>query len=796
MSTPRRHSRQLTRQLTIAGIVFGVIQVVVFALLIGAVRSANHANDRSNHVLAAVQTVSDLEKSVIDAETAMRGFVITGREDFLVPLNEARARLPEQERLARQQVREDDERPLLDPLVRNIDAYLTQWVDRAVLAERQSTAAGRRLIESGEGKRRVDDMRAEFAAIRAGLRADAARSADDAHDSVRRAVIAAVVGLLVSGLLYTLYNVWVGRSIVIPVRRVASTARRIAAGERGARVRGADTARGELGGMARSFNQMAEALEQSHDELEAQRGELHGYAEELEAQRGELERTIAALDAEKTRVEMTSAFGEAVAAEAGFAPLAHLILNGVAEAVRCEAGALYVRDARRGGDLALANARGVDPASLPDLVLPGDGLAGRAAVELRPVAASHPEGGLRLRTFAGPATVAHELHVPLLQAGEVFGVLSLGRLADVPFEQGDIVLVSHLADQSGVALSKAVVLRELRRRDTITRAVLDAAPNPIALLDDAGHPVVANEPMREVLPLLRERPVPDVDDDVIRDEIEDPRTGRIFTRYVARLDEVEVGLHGRIVVLSDVTARREAERMKDEFSALVSHELRTPLTSIIGYLELLRDDAERDGDDPAARQRAQFLNVVDRNARRLLRLVGDLLFVAQVEAGKLSLDEGAVDLGAVARESVEAAAPRAADAGVELTLEAAEVPPVQGDRDRLGQALDNLVSNAIKFTPRGGHVTVRLMREDDRAVLEVSDTGIGISEVDMQQLFQRFFRTQRATSAAIPGVGLGLTIAQAIVHGHEGRISVQSLDGEGTTFRIDLPLHRTAEVHA
>jgi signal transduction histidine kinase len=88
------------------------------------------------------------------------------------------------------------------------------------------------------------------------------------------------------------------------------------------------------------------------------------------------------------------------------------------------------------------------------------------------------------------------------------------------------------------------------------------------------------------------------------------------------------------------------------------------------------------------------------------------------------------------------------------------------------------------------------MREDDRAVLEVSDTGIGISEADMQQLFQRFFRTQRATTAAIPGVGLGLTIAQAIVHGHEGQISVQSLDGDGTTFRIELPLHRAAEVPA
>src|SRR4051794_23722771 len=726
----------------------------------------------------------------------MRGFVITGNEVFLQPTEDARAAIPTQERAARDQVTEDDERALLEPLFGGIDAYMTLWVDRAIAARRQSTGRAANLIETAEGKRRVDDLRAQFEAIRAGLRADAAQSRHDARASVRRAVVAALVGLLVSTLLYTLYTIYVGRSIVIPVRRVASTARRIAGGERGARVRGADPVRGERGGMARSFNQMAEALEQSHDELEAQREEMHGYAEELEAQRGELERTIAALDAEKTRVEMTSAFGEAVAAEAGFAPLAHLILNGVAEAVRCEAGALYVRDARRGGDLALANARGIDPASLPDLVLPGDGLAGRAAVELRPVAASHPEGGLRLRTFAGPATVAHELHVPLLQAGEVFGVLSLGRLADVPFEHGDIVLVSHLADQSGVALSKAVVLRELRRRDTITRAVLDAAPNPIALLDDAGHPVVANEPMREVLPLLRERPVPDVAEQVVRDEIVDPRTGRIYTRYVAGLEEVEVGLHGRIVVLSDVTARREAERMKDEFSALVSHELRTPLTSIIGYLELLRDDAERDGEDPAARERAQFLAVVDRNARRLLRLVGDLLFVAQVEAGKLSLEEGDVDLGAVARESVEAAAPRAAAGGVELTLEATDVPLVRGDPDPLAPGPRHLRAKPVQVTPQGGHVTVRLMREDDRAVLEVSDTGIGISEVDMQQLFQRFFRTQRATSAAIPGVGLGLTIAQAIVHGHEGRISVQSLDGEGTTFRIDLPLHRTAEVHA
>ena len=517
-------------------------------------------------------------------------------------------------------------------------------------------------------------------------------------------MIAAVAGMLISAVLYLLYGFYVRRSILIPVREVAATARRMAAGDRAARVEGADTARGELGAMARSYNVMADTLEQNHDELEAQREELSDYAEELEAQRGELERTIAALDAEKTRVEMTSAFGEAVAAEAGFAPLAHLILNGVADAVRCEAGALYVRDARRGGDLALATARGLDPSQLPEIVLPGDGLAGRAAVELRPVAATHQAQSMRVQTLTGPATISHELHVPLLQAGEVFGVLSLGRLADVPFAEADIVLVSHLADQSGVALSKAVVLRELRRRDTITRAVLDAAPNPIALLDDGGHPVVANEPMREVLPLLRERPVPDVADQVVRDEIEDARSGRIFTRYVARLNEVEVGLHGRIVVLSDVTARREAERMKDEFSALVSHELRTPLTSIIGYLELLRDDADSDGDDPRARQRAQFLAVVDRNASGSCGSSATCCSSPRSRPASSASTRRDVDLGGVARESVEAAAPRAARRRRRAHARAEAAPVVRGDRDRLAQALDNLVSNAIKFTPAGGRV--------------------------------------------------------------------------------------------
>jgi signal transduction histidine kinase len=232
---------------------------------------------------------------------------------------------------------------------------------------------------------------------------------------------------------------------------------------------------------------------------------------------------------------------------------------------------------------------------------------------------------------------------------------------------------------------------------------------------------------------------------------------------------------------------RELDQLKDEFVATVSHELRTPLTSIRGYLELVLEEEGSVADD-----HRRFLEIVDRNADRLLRLVGDLLFVAQVTAGRLNLEPGPVDLSTLASDCVHAARPFAADRGIELGLHAEALPPFEGDAARLAQLLDNLVSNAIKFTPAGGRVDVRVRASSDRALLEVSDTGMGIPADDLERLFERFFRTDAAKTQAIQGTGLGLSIARAIVDGHGGTIAVESTEGEGTTFRIELPLAASA----
>ncbi|HEX2046005.1 MAG TPA: PAS domain-containing sensor histidine kinase [Gaiellaceae bacterium] len=233
---------------------------------------------------------------------------------------------------------------------------------------------------------------------------------------------------------------------------------------------------------------------------------------------------------------------------------------------------------------------------------------------------------------------------------------------------------------------------------------------------------------------------------------------------------------------------RELDKLKDEFIALVSHELRTPLTSIRGYTELLLD-----GEAGAlTEEQRQFLAVVERNSHRLLHLVGDLLFLAQIEAGKLVLDVGALDLAALSSESVEAARPAAEEKGITLTLATGPVPLLAGDRARIGQLLDNLVSNGVKFTPAGGRVDVRVRMARRRAVIEVRDSGIGIPAGERQFLFQRFFRTSTATEQAIQGTGLGLAISKAIVEAHGGAIEVESEEGAGTTFRVTLPVGQQA----
>jgi PAS domain S-box-containing protein len=248
---------------------------------------------------------------------------------------------------------------------------------------------------------------------------------------------------------------------------------------------------------------------------------------------------------------------------------------------------------------------------------------------------------------------------------------------------------------------------------------------------------------------------------------------------------------GRIIGASrisrDITERKQLDRMKDEFVGTVSHELRTPLTAIKGFIELVLD-----GDaGPVADTQREFLEVAARNADRLGSVINDILDVSRIESQGLEIRLEPTDLAAVLEDVASTFRLMAHSKGLALRHEVADVPKVLGDAPRLVQVFSNLLSNAIKYTP-SGEIGITAGITDNRVDVVVHDTGIGLTPEEQSQLFTKFFRGRHPVVTDSGGTGLGLVIAKAIIEKHQGTIDVDSRPGEGTRFRVTLPVASAA----
>jgi signal transduction histidine kinase len=274
----------------------------------------------------------------------------------------------------------------------------------------------------------------------------------------------------------------------------------------------------------------------------------------------------------------------------------------------------------------------------------------------------------------------------------------------------------------------------------------------------------------------------------IRDE------GGHLTGYLAVAEDVtrrrqaavalQVALHRERQAVEELTA---LDRTKSDFVSTVSHELRTPLASVLGYAEMLEDGAA----GPLTDRQLELVSRVDRNGRRLLSLIEDLLLNSRIEAGRLHLDLRRCDLSDVVRSAWTSVETLTAQRDLERLVEVAESPLwVEGDPVALERMVTNLLSNAVTFTPDGGRVSLQLRPDDHEPTmvhLVVADTGMGIPTADHERIFARFFRSNAANERAIQGSGLGLSIVRAIAEGHGGTVSVESEPERGSTFTVVLP---------
>ena len=242
---------------------------------------------------------------------------------------------------------------------------------------------------------------------------------------------------------------------------------------------------------------------------------------------------------------------------------------------------------------------------------------------------------------------------------------------------------------------------------------------------------------------------------------------------------------GVLVVLHDMTAQRRNEEMRKEFVANVSHELRTPLTNIRSYAETLADS----GDDMPEKTRNSFLNIILSETDRMTHIVQDLLTLSRFDSGRGEMTFAPFSFLEAAEGVCRAVKLDAERHNHTLTLKAPRrLPQVVGDRERIVQVMMNIVSNSIKYTPNGGHISMTVGAKDDRVWLEVDDDGIGIPEADRGRIFERFYRVDKARSRQSGGTGLGLSIAKEIVDRHNGSLSLVDKEEPGLRLRLELPL--------
>lgn len=345
---------------------------------------------------------------------------------------------------------------------------------------------------------------------------------------------------------------------------------------------------------------------------------------------------------------------------------------------------------------------------------------------------------------------------------------------------------------------------------TVTTAILHALPEPVLLLDDQKVILAANSAAKDLLGgqiegrslamALRQPEILDAVNDVLAGRLR-PRfriqlitsVRHSFDIQVASLSPAIEGEASVILVMHDMTAGQNAEQMRADFVANVSHELRSPLSSLIGFIETLRGPAR---DDEAARDK--FLGIMDGEAKRMARLIDDLLSLSKVEANAHIPPEGKVDLNALLAEVRATLSARALDRNISIVQASnPNLAEAAGDRDELTEVFHNLIDNAIKYCPEGTSVTISIESADRipdlggaGIAVSISDEGEGIDPEHLPRLTERFYRVDKGRSREMGGTGLGLAIVKHIINRHRGRLTVNSTHGVGTVFRVYLPSKR------
>lgn len=411
----------------------------------------------------------------------------------------------------------------------------------------------------------------------------------------------------------------------------------------------------------------------------------------------------------------------------------------------------------------------------------------------------------------GTSAARSALCVPFLYDNDVLGVLTLLHSQPNHFTEHHLRLMTIVANQATVAIRNALLFDQKERQKRQLEAILHAMPDTLLVLDEEGRVLLVNEAGEQILggslrlEQLRGRPLSEfiandsvlsIINEIVVTPIEsgqswsfEARSEQLRHDYLVTVSVWENtygSTAGYVVVMRDITTLRDLNRFKDEMLQMASHDLRSPLALIVGYCSLIALDTPEDS--PIQ----EYLDIIQKSTERMKGLLDDLLRVEQIRNSPLEMNEQ-INFRDLVRTAVDNLRPSAANKDQHLTTEIAldDIPGIMLNPVLIRESMENLITNAVKYTPSGGSITVKSFHRDDRVHFIVEDTGVGIPKSALPRIFQSFYRARQPGTENVEGRGLGLSLVKTIINRHHGEVWVESEEGHGSRFGFWLPLTRS-----
>ena len=503
----------------------------------------------------------------------------------------------------------------------------------------------------------------------------------------------------------------------------------------------------------------------------------------------EAKRATASLRRKVDAMETLSRLARAITSSLDLDSVLLSVVDAAVEMTGTEEGSLLLLEEET-GELYMRAARNFQQDFVRSFRLPiKDSLAGTVLRTGKPVVLDEKTPQKIKTTY-----LVHSLaYVPLQSRGHVFGVLGVdNRTAYTPIQESDVKMLTAMAEYAVIAIENANLYNHVSQEHNKLESILAQIEDGVIVIDHDQRVVLVNQVAQSIFGLTGKAPVGLAFNDVFtqaelielvssgigtgysRGEI-NAEDGRVFSAYMTDIPSL-----GLAVAMHDITHLKKLDQIKSDFVNTVSHDLRSPLTAILGFSELI----ERAGAINTTQR--DYIRRVQTSVQSITSLVDDLLNLGRIEAGFDTRKEN-VAFDQIIRYAVDNFRKRVADRGQNLVLDIPPlISPVFANPIQMRQLVENLLDNALKYTPAGGLITIRAGVAQNQVVVQFMDTGVGIPTSDLPYIFDKFYRS--SSSGDVPGTGLGLSIVRSIVENHNGRIWVDSTVGIGSTFTVVLPL--------